>query len=147
MSETLLSVSTSQLCQLCHELKLQTKSRPHPLSFFCIFFSPAVQDVEALEAIEGRFEELQLQARRSDSVRPALVDMTQYLRSRAEHSAAHTAIKSVEVAAIPQLTQLWCEISTLASAHFRLSCDVATQTSGRVCFDMIGSLLTNSRIF
>ena len=56
------------------------------------------QEVESWANIEARFEELQIEARRSDSVGQALEVLTQFLRSNVPYQAAASAVqKSVSI--------------------------------------------------
>ena len=98
--------------------------------------SAAFQAVEGLIEIETRFEQLQLEARQSDSLGPALACITNFLRSKGkiaggDINCAEAACRVVKQNELPELQELWQEIflESQCREHNVLSNDAVLQTS------------------
>ena len=77
----------------------------------------SVEVEEQLLAMEAHLGVLQTEARRLDSLGPALSTISKYARSKQDCDCASSAARAVEAFSLPELTELWMEIETLATKH------------------------------
>ena len=79
----------------------------------------SVEVEEQLLAMEAHLGVLQTEARRLDSLGPALSTISKYARSKQDSDCASSAARAVEAFSLPELTELWMEVETLATKHAR----------------------------
>jgi len=111
--------------------------------------SHLLQAVEGLVEIEARFEQLQMEARRSDNLGPALACISQFLRSSAKSPGtvagdvicAEAASTAVQESRLPELQELWQEI-LLQSSQSQKCKDAVVQTASPSVRDMEGVVAT-----